>query len=113
LSSLALVVRALGDSPVLMAAQVRSQAQTDGAKALRMARRYSDQHPGSAQIWLARLETERKFGARGEWKEAWKAARSSVADGQVWLWGLDFDEPLTEKAATHEVRWCCTWFKKG
>ncbi|KZT08401.1 uncharacterized protein LAESUDRAFT_757637 [Laetiporus sulphureus 93-53] len=69
------------------------QSSNTPEKILRLARKCTTKNTGRAQVWLARLDAERAFGASGEELDrAWDDARGAVQGKgieSVWLWGLD------------------------
>lgn len=87
----------------------------DPVKVIKMAQKYTTKAPGSCQVWLARLEAEKKFRASGiEGQRAvesvWREARKSVTGKEedvlkVWIWGLGDEEGQTvvDKRRSHEV----------
>lgn len=121
ISSLQALIQQAKTSPSLLSAHIRLLIGLAGAdasvpaKAIRTARKYTSKAPASSQVWLARLEVEKAFGAGGTEGQAsvgetWREARNSVAGGEedvlkVWLWGLGDEEAklVGDKKMIHEV----------
>ena len=80
------------------------------SKILKLARRYTSKSPKSASVWLARLDTEKRFSQRKDIEKAWADARSSVVGdahdvSQVWIWGLDLysTDEMADRLKIYEV----------
>lgn len=82
-------------APRVLAVHVRllsADAEQLG-KAVRRARKYTEQSSGDAELWLARLDAERLAGVGDDavtrgWAEARRRVSAGPGREQVWLWGL-------------------------
>jgi U3 small nucleolar RNA-associated protein 6 len=127
ISSLQSLVQQESTSPSLCSVHIRllispsSPAVPNSHKVLKFAQKYTSNIPKSAEVWLARLDAEKRFSSREAVEQAWTEARKSVegtADdlGPVWVWGLELYEldSTDERRQIHKVSQsrstphCCT-----
>ena len=100
ISSLGSLARHKSASASLCSAHIRlliaptNPVAPSPTKVLKFVRKYTDDIPASAEVWLARLDAEKRFASREDVEQAWSDARNSVKGTsgdleKVWVWGLD------------------------
>ena len=77
------------------------------AKVAKRARKYTERASGSAEVWLARLDAERRAGDDRDMRMVWAEARRQVQGPgmeEVWMWGLREEDADTKEVCEVRLR---------